>query len=73
MTKYKLLLTAILVIGAVSFAISQPTSSASSTGSLGGGGAPIDGGITLLVGGIAAYGAKKIRDNHKKMKAQKDI
>lgn len=32
----------------------------------GGGSTPIDGGVSLLVAGIAAYGAKKIRDNRKK-------
>ena len=37
-----------------------------------GGGTPIDGGISLLVAGAAAYGAKKIRDR-KKEKADKSI
>jgi hypothetical protein len=37
------------------------------------GGAPIDGGISMLVAGIAAYGAKKIRDKRKDAKAKEDI
>ena len=38
-----------------------------------GGGTPIDGGLSILVAGAAAYGAKKIRDRKKNNKAEQDI
>lgn len=69
MSKIKYALIFVMMTGAGSLAIGQSTS-----GSSGGrGGAPIDGGITLLVGGIAAYGVKKLRDNHKKAQANPEI
>jgi hypothetical protein len=69
MSKIKYALIFMMMIGAGSLAIGQ-----SSSGSGGhGGGAPIDGGITLLVGGIAAYGVKKLRDNHKKAQANPEV
>lgn len=59
----------------MTFGLSALAIAQSSSGSSGGagGGAPIDGGITLLVGGIAGYGVKKLRDNHKKVTAQKEV
>jgi hypothetical protein len=69
MNTIKLLFTFILIVGAVSIASAQGSSSAGSGPS----GAPIDGGASILVGGIAAYGIKKIRDNHRKLKAKKAI
>jgi hypothetical protein len=69
MNKIKLLFTFLSIVGAVSIASAQASSSAGSGPS----GAPIDGGVGLLVGGMAAYGIKKIRDNHKKLKANKAI
>lgn len=57
-----------MTLGVSAFAVAQ-----SSLSSSGGGGAPIDGGITLLVGGIAGYGVKKLRDNHKKVTAEKEV
>lgn len=68
MNKIKLLLTFTIVIGFVSVALAQSSSSGSGPSP-----APIDGGVSLLVGGMAAYGIKKIRDNHKKVKANKEI
>jgi hypothetical protein len=69
MSKIKYAFIFMMMIGAGSLAIGQ-----SSSGSGGhGGGAPIDGGITLLVGGIAAYGVKKLRDNHKKAQANPEV
>ena len=37
------------------------------------GGAPIDSGVSMLVVGVAAYGAKKIREKRKATKAQEGI
>ena len=68
MNKIKLLFTFINILGAVSIAAAQSSSLSS-----GPSGAPIDGGVSLLVGGMAAYGIKKIRDNHKKVKANKAV
>jgi hypothetical protein len=70
MNKLKYSLSILMTFGLSALAIAQ-SSSGSSGGA--GGGAPIDGGITLLVGGIAGYGVKKLRDNHKKVTAQKEV
>ncbi|TXH58513.1 MAG: hypothetical protein E6Q89_03205 [Bacteroidia bacterium] len=70
MKTLKYSLSVLLSFGLSAFAMAQ--SSLSSTSSSGGG-APIDGGITLLVGGIAGYGVKKLRDNHKKVTAEKEV
>jgi len=63
-------LSVLMTLGVSAFAVAQGTLSSTSSG---GGGAPIDVGITLLVGGIAGYGVKKLRDNHKKVTAQKEV
>jgi hypothetical protein len=48
-------------------AMAQPNGN----GQGGGGTAPVDGGVSMLVAGIAAYGAKKIRD--RRIKSSEEI
>ncbi|MFN8316669.1 MAG: hypothetical protein U0T32_09505 [Chitinophagales bacterium] len=69
MKNLKYALSILTTFGLSALAMAQSSLGSSS----GGGGAPIDGGITLLVGGIAGYGVKKLRDNHKKVTAQKEV
>ena len=73
MKNLKYTLSVLLSFGLSALAIAQSSLSGGGSSTSGGGGAPIDGGITLLVGGIAGYGVKKLRDNHKKVTAQKEV
>ena len=71
MNNSKLFFLFVFVFGAVALALAGPPPAAGGGG--GGGAAPIDGGISILVGGIAAYGAKKLRDQRKAKATQKEI
>ena len=70
MNNSKLFFLFVFVFGAATLALAG---SAPITPGGGGGAAPIDGGISILVGGIAAYGAKKLRDQRKAKATQKEI
>jgi len=61
----KCIFSVIFMLGFGMILFAAPPSSTSSGGS-----APIDGGISLLIAGVIGYGVKRIRDNHKKVKAQ---
>ena len=63
MTKKQMLQSAFLITGML---LTATVLLASPPGAGGGAGAPIDGGITLLLGAGASYGIKKLRDKRKK-------
>ena len=71
MNTSKLFLLFAFVFGVAAMALAGPPPALGGGG--GGGAAPIDGGISILVGGIAAYGAKKLRDQRKAKATQKEI
>jgi hypothetical protein len=58
MKKSKLIFIASFILLGCTAVMAQPNGN----GQGGGGTAPVDGGVSILVAGIAAYGAKKIRD-----------
>ena len=60
MNKAKILSLLVFLFSVSAVVMAQPAASGGSPS-----GAPIDGGLSLLVGGIAAYGVKKIRENRK--------
>ncbi len=62
MTKKQLLQSAFLMTGML---LTATVLLATPPGGGGGAGAPIDGGITLLLGAGASYGIKKLRDKRK--------
>ncbi len=63
MTKTQMLQSAFLMAGML---LTATVLLATPPGGGGGAGAPIDGGITLLLGAGASYGIKKLRDKRKK-------
>ena len=63
MTKKQLLQSAFLMTGML---LTATVLLATPPGGGGGAGAPIDGGITLLLGAGASYGIKKLKDRKKK-------
>ena len=60
MNKAKILSLLVFIFSVSAVVMAQPPAGG------GPGSTPIDGGLSLLVGGIAAYGVKKIRDSRKK-------
>ena len=62
MTKTQMLQSAFLMAGML---LTATVLLATPPGGGGGAGAPIDGGITLLLGAGASYGIKKLRDRKK--------
>ena len=63
MTKKQMLQSAFMM---ASLLLTATVLLASPPGGGGGAGAPIDGGITLLLGAGASYGIKKLKDRKKK-------
>ena len=63
MNKKQILQSAFLMTGML---LTATVLLAGPPGGGGGAGAPIDGGITLLLGAGASYGIKKLRDRRKK-------
>ena len=63
----KVTLTLVTVaLASVGYLMAQPPAGG------GGGGAPIDGGLSILLASGAAYGAKKLYNNHKAKKQDKE-
>ena len=67
MKKSKLIFIASFILLGSTAVMAQPNGN----GQGGGGTAPVDGGVSMLVAGIAAYGAKKIRD--RRIKSSEEI